>query len=221
MAQENFADSARALRARGASTAEQQLADGMLHRLSNDAGGPSGKNFRGPIFFCRKRASSEQEAPARQSNNLHGKAQRLRCTGSAVTWRGKLSGPEKLFSARIHHEQGASMTEQQLAWKGAKALLHRRSSDIEGEHFGGPKSCFLDPPQARRQHDRATCCFPSPRNETGEVPKQNFRGSKSCFPNAGFFVQAGQRAVRGTLQKVCTSNPTVKQQLSEPEKVVH
>ena len=45
------ADSARALRARGASTAEQQLADGMLHRLSNDAGGPNGKIFRGPKSF--------------------------------------------------------------------------------------------------------------------------------------------------------------------------
>ena len=52
--------------------------------------------------------------------------------------------------------RGASRTEQQLAWKGAKALLHRLSSGMEGKTFGTRKVVFCeDPPRARRQHDRA------------------------------------------------------------------
>ena len=68
-----------------------------------------------------------------------------------MTWRGKLSGPEKLFSARIHHEQGASMTEQQLAWKGAKALLHRHGgAKAETKTLETRKVVFCaDPPRAR------------------------------------------------------------------------
>ena len=132
-------------------------------------------------------------------------------------------GPEKLFSKFLFQPasffwlrgpekclQVAKGTSQQKKLLGSKSCLHFPSPRPKGEK--------ANPQQNKRD---SICCFPSPRNEHGEVPKQNFRGSKSCFPNASFFVQAGQRAVRGTLQKVYTSNPTVKQQLSEPEKVVH
>ena len=56
--------------------------------------------------------------------------------------------------------RGAGRTEQQLAWKGAKALLHRLSSDMEGKTFGDLKSCFLrgSTTSKRRQHDKATAC---------------------------------------------------------------
>ena len=76
----------------------------------------------------------------------------------------KLSGHEKIVCCSKRPEplraRGASRTEQQLAWKGAKALLHRLSSDMEGKTFGTRKVVFCeDPPRARRQHDRATACM--------------------------------------------------------------
>ena len=67
----------------------------------------------------------------------------------------KLSGHEKGFFCRKRAEplraRGASRTEQQLAWKGAKALLHRLSSDMEGKTFGPRKVVFCEDPP----HDRA------------------------------------------------------------------
>ena len=91
---------------------KQHLADGKAAaQAQQDNGGPKAENKLSgheKLFSAESaRNLCEQEAPAGQSNNLPGKAHRLCCTGSAVTWRGKLWGPEKLFSARIHYEQEA------------------------------------------------------------------------------------------------------------------
>ena len=187
----NFADSARALRARGASTAEQQLADGMLHRLSNDAGGPNGKNFRGPIFFS-----------ARQSNNSHGKA------------------PKTTFGSK------SACPVRELFW--ASGAL---KSACRWQKVPRNKKTLFWPPSPRPKGEKAKPQQNKPgaqhvvfqARSTKKIRCQNktFGARKVVFQMRAFFVQAGQRAVCGTLQKVCTSNPTVKQQGSEPEKVVH